>query len=184
MSEANERTLGWEEVAGRLNELEIPWAVLAGAAATAYGVKRPITDIDILVPAAEGERVAIAFPEAKIERREDGTVRVLYLAGYDILAGLRHTDLNDEMAKRLNDREIEGVRVPVIPVEDNIALKALLGRGPEEGKHDWEDVEEMVGAVGGVDWGYLYRRLEQSGSEEQVAPVLERIEEVRARCGL
>jgi hypothetical protein len=36
--------------------------------------------------------------------------------------------------------------VPVIPPEDNILLKALWGRGPEVGKHDWEDVREMMDA--------------------------------------
>lgn len=144
MSKTDAKKWKLEEVAKRLNEASVRWAVFAGAAATAYGVDRPIKDIDILVPAVEGERAAKAFPEAEIERREDGTVWVLSLAGYDILAGLNQIDMDREMGERLCYREIERVRVPVISVEDNIVLKALRGYGAAEGKRDWEDVEEMV----------------------------------------
>jgi hypothetical protein len=49
-------------VACRLNRAEIPWAVFAGAASAIYGADRAVTDIDILVPAADGERVAALFP--------------------------------------------------------------------------------------------------------------------------
>lgn len=184
MDISSERALGLEEVAGRLNGLGVQWAVFAGAAATAYGVSRPITDVDILVPAVEGERVAKAFPEARVKRREDETVWVFQMAGYDILAGLNQGDLDSEMQERLIYREIEGVRVPVISVEDNIALKAMWGRGPAEGKHDWEDVEEMVKGVRTVDWEYLHWRLEQFQPPDQVARVLERLEEIRARYKL
>jgi hypothetical protein len=41
------------EVARRLDGAGITWAVFAGAAATAYGATRPLTDVDILVPAAD-----------------------------------------------------------------------------------------------------------------------------------
>jgi len=43
-----------EEIAQRLDHAGITWAVFAGAAAAAYGATRPLTDVDILVPAAEG----------------------------------------------------------------------------------------------------------------------------------
>lgn len=176
MSELDQRALSLDEVARRLAETGVPWAVFAGAAAAAYGVSRPINDIDILVPATEEERVAKAFPEAEIERRANGAVWVLSLPGYDILAGLRQMDMDQEMGERLRYREIEGVRVPVIPVEDNIAIKAMRGHGAAEGKRDWEDVEEMLRAAGAVDWGYLLWRLEQLEPKERVAEVQKRLE--------
>ena len=181
MNKSGKQTLELEEVARRLNGIGVQWAVFAGAAATAYGVDRPITDIDILVPAVEGERVARVFPGAKIRQREDGAVWVISLAGYDILAGLNQVDLDCEMSKRLKHIKVENVKVPVISVEDNIALKALRGRGASEGKRDWKDVEEMVRVVRSVDWEYLYWRLEQLESKEQVAKVLERLEEMKAK---
>jgi hypothetical protein len=122
------------EIGRRLDENGIPWAVFAGAAAHAYGSDRALTDVDILVPRAEGTRVAALFPEARVVQH--GESLVVALPGVDIVAGLRGMDLDAEMAARRTWHEIAGVVVPVIPPEDNILLKGLMGRGPEEGKHD------------------------------------------------
>lgn len=163
------------EVARRLDESGIRWAVFAGAAAMAYGVDRPITDVDILVPSSEGERLAELFPEGKIERDERGEVDGLRLDGFDIIAGLRLVDLDEQMAARLTQGQVDSVPVPLIPVEDNIALKATWGRGPEQGKHDWQDVEGMIAAVDRLDWDYLRWRLEQFGPKERAAQTLARL---------
>jgi fluoroacetyl-CoA thioesterase len=172
-----------DQVAQRLDTAGIPWAVFAGAAATAYGSPRPLTDVDILVPAADGTRVAVLFPEARLKRREDGFVQALQLPGFDILAGLSTMDLDEQMAARLTRRDIAGVSVPVIPAEDNILLKGLWGRGPEEGKHDWEDVQAMLAHLPAVDWEYLRWRASQCEPGEHVEQVLERIEAVWQKRG-
>jgi hypothetical protein len=137
-----ESALSLEKVVRRLENARITWAVFAGAAATAYGVTRPVTDVDILVPVAEGTRAATLFPEAEVKRGDSGSVEWIKLPGFDILPGLTSLDLDAEMAARLRSHEISGVIIPVIPPEDNILIKALLGRGPEVGKHDWEDVKQ------------------------------------------
>jgi hypothetical protein len=164
------------EVARRLDQAGVPWAVFAGAAASVYGVTRPITDIDILVPAAAGGQVARLFPEAQVERRASDKVWALQLPGYDIVAGLSLIELDDQMVARLRRRDLAGVSVPVIPPEDNIVLKAVAGRGPEQGKHDWEDVAEMMAALPELDWVYLGWRLDRSGSEEEMRKVRQRLE--------
>ena len=171
-----------EEVARRLDAAGVRWAVFAGAAATAYGVRRPITDIDILVPAAEGERIAGLFPEAHVERDEGGQIWKLDWPGYDILAGLNTLDLDAEMAGRLRHGEIEGVRVPLIPAEDNIVLKAVWGREAEEGKYDWEDVAGMMACLPTLDWEYLRRRLGRYAPVEYMG-VLERLEALWRQAG-
>jgi len=168
--------LSLAEVARRLDRAGVLWAVFAGAAATAYGATRPLTDVDILVPAAEADRVAPLFPEAQVERREDGSVRGLQFPGFDILAGLSLMDLDASMAERLTRREIASVRVPVIPPEDNILLKAVFGRGPEVGKHDWEDVEAMMTHLPALDWEYLRWRAGICGPPERMQSLLERLE--------
>jgi len=173
-----------ERIAQHLDEAGIIWAVFAGAAAAAYGSPRPLTDVDILVPAAEGDRVAALLPEARVvKRREDGSTWVIEMPGCDILAGLTSIDMDERMAARLKRHEIAGVTVPVVPPEDNILLKALRGRGPEEGKHDWEDVQEMMAHVPDLDWDYLYWRAEACGPMEGVAPVLERLEALWRQVG-
>jgi len=163
-----------EEIARLLDENGIPWAVFAGAAAHAYGASRPLTDVDILVPRDEGARVAALFPEARTVQH--GESLVVVLPGFDIVAGLQGMDLDEEMAARRTRHEIAGVVVPVIPAEDNILLKGLMGRGPEEGKHDWEDVAAMMDRLLALDWGYLRRRAGQCGPPERVAGVLARLE--------
>lgn len=178
------------EVARRLERAGVAWAVFAGAAAAAYGSKRPLTDVDILVPLAQGTRVASLFPGAAVVRQEDGRVRSIKLPEVDMIAGLTMfdadgaytIDLDHEMAARRTLHEIAGVSVPVIPAEDNILLKAVWGRGAEEGKHDWEDVRAMLAHVD-VDWEYLRWRAERcalvSGTPAPgVRRALERLEDL------
>ena len=107
--------LSLKKVARKLDDAGIMWAVFAGAAATVYGVTRPLTDVDILVPVAEGSRTAALFPEAQVEHRQDGTIEWIKLPDFDILAGLPNLDLDAEMATRLTHQKIAGVTVPVIP---------------------------------------------------------------------
>ena len=175
-----------EEIARRLDQSGITWAVFAGAAAAVYGSTRPLTDVDILVPLAEGARVAALFPGAQVKRQEDGLVRSINLPGFDLVAGLtmRHADatftvdLDAPMVARLTRHEIAGVTVPVIPPEDNILLKAIWGRGPEVGKHDWEDVQAMVAHLPALDWEYLRWRASACGPGQRVRQALERLEAI------
>ncbi len=163
--------LSLEKVAQRLDDAGIAWAVFAGAAASVYGATRPLTDVDILVPSTEGNRVAALFPEARVKRGDDGVVQGIQLPDIDILAGATTMDLDAAMAARLTRHEIAGVVVSVIPPEDNILLKAMWGRDPEEGKHDWEDVQEMMTHLPTLDWEYLHWRAEACQGEH----VLERL---------
>ncbi|UCC64344.1 MAG: nucleotidyltransferase family protein [Anaerolineae bacterium] len=183
-----ETTLSLEEVAQRLDKAGIAWAVFAGAAASVYGATRPVTDVDVLIPAAEGTRAASLFPGARVERGQDGTVEWIQLPGFDILAGLARQDaeatyaldLDAEMAARLTHGKVLGVTVPVIPPEDNILLKAMWGRGSEVGKHDWEDVQAMMAHLPALDWAYLRWRAGACGPGERLARVLECLESLAA----
>jgi hypothetical protein len=174
------------ELARRLDRAAIPWAVFAGAAAAAYGASRPLTDVDILIPAAAGARAAALFPEAEVKRRADGAVRGLDLPDFDLVAGLRWeeegavyaVDLDAEMRARLTEHEIEGVVVPVIPAEDNVLLKALWGRGAEQGKHDWADVHAMLAHRPTLDWDYLRWRARQCGPEPRMTRLLGKLREI------
>jgi hypothetical protein len=176
--------LSLEEVARRLDRAGIAWAVFAGAAASVYGATRPLTDVDILIATTDGERVATLFPEGEVRRGEDGSVHIVQLPGFDLVAGLVwHKaddtyvfDLDAPMAARLQHHEVDGVTVPVIPPEDNILLKAIAGRGPEVGKHDWEDVQAMMAYLPEIDWEYLQWRADTCGSGSRVQQVLGRLE--------
>lgn len=176
MAKSNQ-SLSLGEVALRLDRSSIPWAVFAGAAASAYGATRPLTDIDILVPATEWNRLLALFPEGDVEFYQKGML-VLGLPGLDLLAGMGFVNLDAEMAARLTRREIAGVDVPVIPPEDNILIKALMGRGTEEGKHDWEDIEAMMSHLPVLDWEYLRWRAGTCPDQQRMRQLCERLEEL------
>jgi hypothetical protein len=168
-------TLSLAEIARRLDCAGVTWAVFAGAAASVYGATRPLTDVDILVPAADADRITALVPEAEVLRRDDGSVRGVQLPGIDILVGLSLMDLDAKMAERLTRHTIAGVRVPVIPPEDNILLKAISGRGPEVGKHDWEEVEAMMDHLPALDWEYLRWRAGACARPQQAQQALQRL---------
>jgi hypothetical protein len=168
------------EAAAKLDGAGMPWAVFAGAAASAYGADRPLTDVDILVPAAEGQRLMALFPGVEPIFYQRGMM-ALQMPGVDLLAGLGSVDLDGPMAARLTRHEIGGVQVPVIPPEDNILLKGMQGRGAEQGKHDWEDVEAMMAFVPSLDWEYLRWRVSTLDRPELAQQVMERLEELWLR---
>ncbi|MGC9335862.1 MAG: MBL fold metallo-hydrolase [Anaerolineae bacterium] len=174
------RRLSLREVAGRLDGAGIPWAIFAGAAAMVYGADRSLTDVDILVPASEGGRLADVFPEGELQHHQERVVG-LQLPGFDIVAGLDWLDLDSVMKGRLRHQKIAGIRVPLVPPEDNILLKALWGRGPDVGKHDWDDVEAMMASLESVDWAYMRWRAGMLRDPGRVEPLLARLEALSRR---
>jgi len=171
------QTSSLREVARRLDGAGIPWAVFAGAAAHVYGATRPITDVDVLVPATRGEQVAALFPEADVQVLEESSLEIL-LPNLDILAGLGWMDLDAEMTARLTHHQVAGIRVPVIPPEDNILLKARMGRGPEVGKHDWQDVKAMMAPNAELDWDYLRWRAQDVLPRQRRRQILRRLDQM------
>jgi hypothetical protein len=73
--------------------------------------------------------------------------------------------------------------LPVIPREDNILLKALLGRGPEQGKHDWADVEAMMAHAPSLDWNYIRWRSGTLRSPIDGSSILERLQALWLQVG-
>ena len=164
-----------KQIAAKLDGAGMPWALFAGAAASVYGAKRAVTDLDILVPHGAAQRLVELFPEAELAYPEPGLTH-LTLPQVDLLAGLGAVDLDAPMAARSTRHEIRGVQVPVIPREDNILLKAMWGRGAEQGKHDWEDVEAMMATAQSLDWEYLRWRAGALGRPDLVPGIMERLE--------
>jgi isochorismate hydrolase len=87
------------------------------------------------------------------------------------------------MAARLTRHKIAGVSVPVSPPEDNILLKAMWGRGADQGKHDWEDVEAMMTYLPTLDWEYLEWRAAAFARPQDVDEVLKRLGELWRQQG-
>lgn len=178
---ANNHALTLNLVSRKLNGAGIRWAIFAGSAAIVYGAKRQMTDIDIIIPVADGERAATLFPESRVCRCSNGKVEAIKLSDFDLIAGLSNgykLDFDNDLLLRLRRAEIDGVIVPVISPEDNILIKAIWGRGPEVGKHDWDDVKAMLYYNRKMDWDYLCRRATAGLEPNRVEEVLSKLEQL------
>jgi len=163
MSKQSTRTK-LQTIKHRLSEAEIPWLIFAGAAAYAYGCPRPLTDLDIIVRETDYNRTRQLLKDI-----EDLDI----LARLDIPTdqGTCHYHVDDEMIGRTQHRPLLGLTVPVIPVEDNIILKAILQLGEDQGKHDIQDIECMIENQT-IDLDYLKRRIRLYKAELRVKPLL------------
>jgi len=148
----------------KLAKADVDWVVFAGAAAYCYGSRRQITDIDILVKSVD-------------LRKAEGVLKDI--EGFEVVAdleieteqGICRFFVDDEMIDRIEWKQLFGVTVPVIPVEDNIVFKAILQKGEDRGKHDIEDIRHMVENKK-VDLEYLQKRIEKYNAEKRVRPLL------------
>ena len=142
----------------RLERASIPWVVFAGAAAHCYGNTREITDIDVLVKLEDLEKAKAILTSIGSE-------------AFDVVA-FPDFFLDEEMVKRTKQRKLLGVTVPVIPVEDNIILKARLERGKDQGKHDVEDIQVMIKNEP-IDLEYLKKRIQRWKAEKRAKALLQ-----------
>lgn len=151
----------------KLKQAGVEWAVFAGAAAFCYGSERAITDIDILVKCEDLQKAKTALKN-------------LDLVGFDVGCGAEIATpqgtclffLDDGMIRRINCRQLFGVEVPVMSVEDNIVLKGILQRGEKEGKYDIQDIRSMI-AHERIDLEYLEERMRKCQAEKRVKPILQ-----------
>ena len=147
-----------------LEKTDVCWAVFAGAAAHCYGSKRKVTDIDILVKGADLKKAQAVLRDiegvdvvADFEINVEGETCLFFM--------------DDEMIEKIQRRILSDVEVPVIPVEDNIAFKAILQRTQKQGKHDIEDVQCMIKNEK-IDLEYLKKRIRKYRAENRVKPLL------------
>ncbi len=174
-----------QEVAARLDASGIPWCVFAGAAATCYGVQRAITDVDIFLHSEETARILALFPDGQPRPAkhpgeyslEFGPVELwwgtLYLKGGERLYPV---PFDEPMRARVTRQAVLGITVPVSAAEDIIAFKAILQRGPEQGKHDLEDIQAIAQTLGSrLDLDYLKERARVCQALERVQGCLQQL---------
>jgi hypothetical protein len=150
----------------RLESLRVPWVIFAGAAAYCYGSEREITDVDILVRCEDLEKTRAALVGLDFQSFDIGCGAEIKIA-----QSVYPFFLDDEMMDRAEWKELFGVKVPVMSVEDNIVFKAILQRGETEGKFDVEDIKSMIKHTE-IDLQYLRRRVQLSKAEKRVTPLL------------
>ena len=137
-----------------LGERRIPFAVVGAAAMAVHGVSRATHDIDILVVdtrclnretwealAREGMTPTVRRGDA-----DDPLAGVVRLTGpdqavFDVIVG--RSPWQADALTRAGEREIDGVRVPVVAAADLVLLKLYAG-----GSQDMWDIEQLLAGPG------------------------------------
>jgi len=155
----------------KFEKVRITWAVFAGAAAHAYGSTRKITDIDILVKKNDMRKVesVLGLSIRNMQTSVDSIDRVFEVY-FKAKNKIMRFFMDEEMQERLRYRRLYELEVPVVPLEDNIILKAALGRGSDQGKFDLQDILDMK--KNSIDYEYLKMRIKFYNVEEIVVPIL------------
>jgi hypothetical protein len=133
-----------------LDSHQLVWGICAGAAAHLYGNRRPIQDVDVIVMTGKLNEVVQLLQGAQKAVQFDGN-RILWrgIKVFDDLsvrrAGISYPYYLDEtMHNHMRRMSLLGAQVMVLAPEDVLLHKLLLGRGPEENKHDQADAEGIV----------------------------------------
>ena len=160
-----------------LDEHQITWGVCAGAAAHLYGDRRPIQDVDLLLPPGQLAEFVRLLQQQQKAVQFDGQ-RILWrgIKLFDNLnikrSGALHMFLLDEpMIAHLRRMPLLGSRVAVLAPEDVLLHKLLLGRGAEQGKHDLPDAAGIVRRQQ-LDLDYLRLRMQLANLNGAVADAL------------
>jgi hypothetical protein len=147
MIKANRKTsAALEWVVEKLENLSIPYQVVGGLAARVFGAKRPIADIDMYIPASCGARLASEMQDYLtkplkhyVEDVWDIEYFQIKFRGQKIEFGLSPgAKIFDTTSKKWVEQTIdfsksermifEGIEILVMPRDDLVAYKKLLGR--------------------------------------------------------
>jgi hypothetical protein len=154
-----------ERTVDLLERSGFPHLFMGGLASAAWGRPRWTHDIDVFVRPEDARRVLEAFRAAGFRTKESQPdwlfkamkdrvlVDVIFVSSGDVL-------LDEEMVGRARHLEFEGTRVPVIPAEDLIVIKALVHK--EHSPRHWFDALALL-RRDDLDWAYLVRRARRHG---------------------
>jgi hypothetical protein len=167
----------------QINKTNIRYGLYAGAYVSVMTSNRPAKDVDFLVADDDIVKAKALFPGC--DKKEMGATMFLYPynehrielmsgADYDIADSyypFRLTQLAWEHTTVLKGKDF---KVRLCNPVDTILLKAMLQRGVGQGKHDLEDIEDLLKVVT-VDGNYLASRLAELNPDERLQKTLKNL---------
>lgn len=191
-----------KELANAFSGKNVLWCVCAGAASSFYGVKRNITDLDVLVHPTSLPQITEALKQKginfQIEEKDhevtngNSGLTSLKVKRAKISVGGAEVELifdvninnkwnftaDREMYNRIKFFGVTGTRIPVSSPEDVIVLKAILQRNRSFGKHDIEDAVQIMKTIR-LDIDYLRRRASKGHAGARVMPLITKLAMVK-----
>jgi hypothetical protein len=160
------------------------WGVCAGAAAYAYGVRRPIANVDILLPPGHLREVRTLLEKNQRTAQYDG--KILLWRGIKLFDNLpvsidntKYPFVMDEaMQTHLRRLFLLGSKVFVLAPEDVLAQKAMLTLQNSDSAehHHRQDMEALIRFQGKkMDPEYLLQRLHLCQVETLARPLLKEV---------
>jgi predicted nucleotidyltransferase len=148
------------DAVGAFERAEIPYVLIGGLASSVHGRPRTSRDIDVLVRHADAKRALEALGDAGFATEETNPQWIFKATKDDVQVDLifwlkGDIYLDEEMLERSEERDLDGVRVRVIPPEDLIVVKAVIH--DEQTPRHWGDALGVI-ADTELDWEYLARR--------------------------
>jgi hypothetical protein len=158
----------------KLEAASIRYGLYAGSHVAVLTGHRVPADVDFLVHDDDLPKLKECFPFAKTKDVGDGVY--LCVGKDDIIEFMGAADvakdgevypfrLTDLAVSRLTPYSLRHSKIQLVDPVDTLLLKALLKRGPEQGKHDLEDIEAVLASVQ-LDVTYLKARLDEARAVE------------------
>jgi hypothetical protein len=178
----------FDELRDALDQLDVPYAIMGGIAASVWGIPRFTHDIDIVVDRKASETGPLlqalagrgyVVPEEFLRGWTDrlaGTrkLAVRRLVGghvWDVDVFLAESDLLRSALARRRIVDLDGRPTPIITPEDVVVLKLVAWRPKDQG-----DLDDLLLVVGSLDEEYLREWAGRLG-------VGDRLEEAWRRAG-
>ena len=165
-----------------LSSHNLDWMIAGSGCLWFYGNKRMPNDVDLFLRDEQHdladklfdvtsfeyvsplERVRNSNPFGEHEMQLTSHLRIsVAKKTYNLSMG------DDVFSKRAKGESSIGP-LWLMPPEDALLIKALLQRGPDVGKHDVEDIQNLL-EIYNPDKAYLKKRIEDLGAEERVGTI-------------
>lgn len=163
----------------------IKYGIFAGTCIYLLTSGREPTDVDILIADRDFDKLSNLFKgQAKKRYEKKARGNFFYLdndSNLELVSGLDFKYKGKVYPIRLTPLawrnvykfRVDKTEVILLNPADTILEKAILPRGMEVGKHDLEDIADLVNAVD-IDNDYLLRRVEEMKAKKQVAKILKK----------
>ncbi|MBN2856907.1 MAG: nucleotidyltransferase [Candidatus Delongbacteria bacterium] len=146
-------------------EEKIPYMVFGGLATGVYGYERMTYDIDIkilhevtedslnelVIRLSTVSNILPKDPVSFIRKTMVLPIEVEAVKADIVFTGLEY---EIESINRAQQKELFGIMVKVIAVEDLIVQKSISERDK-----DWQDIENLINFNASLDWQYLLRQI-------------------------